>query len=556
MSKSSVPGMQGLSKSKTPAQSDPNGSSGIIPLSEIPAWSSVPYASQETWADDGSSNSKKKRKDVRFPFSEAVNAKVRLWTGDISRLGAIDAIVCPTNEAMNDRSGIAKRIYRAAGSKLSLECSRLSEGCHTGEAVATASACLASQGVSKVIHTVGPKYNVKYDTAAENALHGCYRSCLRVLKECKLSTVAFPCVYEARKEYPRDKAAHIAIRTVRRFLENYGEGVDAVVFCIPESADEDLRLYKAMMPLYFPRDDAEALAAEAKLPDDTGNEIGEKIIDDRKIKIMDFNKSVFEDLAEGDDTTRAKGRRLHLPEDDDDLSEKFSRSSMSDTAAAFGTMETDDFDRMRVAKISMGRSMSSTGPEDGSADPASRRERMYDRYRRRALDEDFTDLDDRKVMYDCGQDAQGRTIMVFVAENLPFKRIAEERVLMYVIRKCDRIASKPFVVVYVHTKMSYSNRPDRSWLRRAAQEVLHKKYSKNLKRMYVVHPSFWVKTVFWFLTPFVSKKFWAKMIYIDRIDELYVHFDPTKLALPESTYARDLKKGPVRSRGSSEVKAL
>ena len=34
-----------------------------------------------------------------------------------------------------------------------------------------------------VIHTVGPRYNVKYTTAAENALHNCYRNCLRVLKQ-------------------------------------------------------------------------------------------------------------------------------------------------------------------------------------------------------------------------------------------------------------------------------------------------------------------------------------------------------------------------------------
>lgn len=26
-----------------------------------------------------------------------------------------------------------------------------------------------------IIHTVGPKYNIKYQTAAENSLHMCYR---------------------------------------------------------------------------------------------------------------------------------------------------------------------------------------------------------------------------------------------------------------------------------------------------------------------------------------------------------------------------------------------
>jgi O-acetyl-ADP-ribose deacetylase (regulator of RNase III) len=35
----------------------------------------------------------------------------------------------------------------------------------------------------KVIHTVGPKYAVKYHTAAESALSHCYRSCLELLVE-------------------------------------------------------------------------------------------------------------------------------------------------------------------------------------------------------------------------------------------------------------------------------------------------------------------------------------------------------------------------------------
>lgn len=35
----------------------------------------------------------------------------------------------------------------------------------------------------RIIHTVGPKYAVKYHTAAENALSHCYRSCLELLIE-------------------------------------------------------------------------------------------------------------------------------------------------------------------------------------------------------------------------------------------------------------------------------------------------------------------------------------------------------------------------------------
>ena len=68
--------------------------------------------------------------------------------------------------------------------------------------------------VSRIIHTVGPRYNEKYRNAAENALHGCYRSCMRIVKEEKLESIAFCCIYSRRKGYPREDAAHVAIRMV------------------------------------------------------------------------------------------------------------------------------------------------------------------------------------------------------------------------------------------------------------------------------------------------------------------------------------------------------
>ena len=33
-----------------------------------------------------------------------------------------------------------------------------------------------------VIHTVGPRYNVRYKTAAESALYNCYRSVMQIVR--------------------------------------------------------------------------------------------------------------------------------------------------------------------------------------------------------------------------------------------------------------------------------------------------------------------------------------------------------------------------------------
>jgi O-acetyl-ADP-ribose deacetylase (regulator of RNase III) len=63
-----------------------------------------------------------------------------------------------------------------------------------------------------VIHAVGPRYNPKYETAAESALYNAYRHALTVAKEVKARTVALSCIYLQRKGYPRRDASHIALR--------------------------------------------------------------------------------------------------------------------------------------------------------------------------------------------------------------------------------------------------------------------------------------------------------------------------------------------------------
>jgi O-acetyl-ADP-ribose deacetylase (regulator of RNase III) len=63
-----------------------------------------------------------------------------------------------------------------------------------------------------IIHTVGPRYNVKYRTAAESALHSCYRSTLEQVKEARLGSVAIAPINSLRRGYPPEAGAHMALR--------------------------------------------------------------------------------------------------------------------------------------------------------------------------------------------------------------------------------------------------------------------------------------------------------------------------------------------------------
>ena len=134
-----------------------------------------------------------------------------------------------------------------------------------------------------VIHTVGPRYNIKYKTAAENALHSCYRGCLQIAKESRLKTVAFSVINSDKRGYPRDEGAHIALRTIRRFLEHFQEDFERILLCFENQDDWDI--YSAFIPLYFPRNDKEWKFSGMILPEDCGNEWGESVIEERLIRV-------------------------------------------------------------------------------------------------------------------------------------------------------------------------------------------------------------------------------------------------------------------------------
>ncbi|MER7415465.1 O-acetyl-ADP-ribose deacetylase [Micromonospora peucetia] len=136
---------------------------------------------------------------------------IEVVRGDITRED-VDAIVSAANESLLGGGGVDGAIHRAAGPRLAQAGAALAP-CGAGEAVATPAFDL-NPPVRHVIHTVGPVWEGGVHGEAE-VLASCYRRSLQVADEIGARSVAFPAIGTGVYGYPPDRAATIAVTTIR-----------------------------------------------------------------------------------------------------------------------------------------------------------------------------------------------------------------------------------------------------------------------------------------------------------------------------------------------------
>ena len=162
---------------------------------------------------------------------------ITVITADIVRLD-VDAIVNAANPTLLGGGGVDGAIHRAAGPRLLAACRALPEvtpgvRCPTGKARITPGFALPARWV---IHTVGPVWHGGH-RGEPAQLASCYRTSLELAVEHRLHSIVFPAISCGIYGYPPERAASVAIATLREALrESPGLHVQLCGFSAPMSA--------------------------------------------------------------------------------------------------------------------------------------------------------------------------------------------------------------------------------------------------------------------------------------------------------------------------------
>lgn len=169
---------------------------------------------------------------------------IYLWQGDITTLkcgGIVNAAnprmlgcFCPNHGCIDNA------IHTFAGVQLRQECAEIMRAQGYDEPAGRAKITKAyNLPCSYVLHTVGPYVYGKLTKRHEELLAGCYLSCLDLADKNGLQSIAFCCIATGEFHFPNERAAEIAVETVKEYKARTQSKIK-VIFNVFKECDYDI----------------------------------------------------------------------------------------------------------------------------------------------------------------------------------------------------------------------------------------------------------------------------------------------------------------------------
>lgn len=178
-----------------------------------------------------------------------VQQDIYIWRGDITTLRC-DAIVNAANSQMLGcfapcHGCIDNAIHTYSGVQLRAACADImrKQGHEepTGKAKITPAYNLPCK---YVLHTVGPIIYGRLKKKDEELLASCYYSCLELAEENGVESIAFCCISTGEFHFPNERAAEIAVKTVKDYKQQTQSKIKVIFNVFKEL---DLQIYRELL---------------------------------------------------------------------------------------------------------------------------------------------------------------------------------------------------------------------------------------------------------------------------------------------------------------------
>lgn len=178
-----------------------------------------------------------------------IDKNIYLWQGDITRLKC-QAIVNAGNWAMLGcfhpcHSCIDNAIHTFAGVQLRLECDEIMKK-HKRKATTSSVIITSAYNLpcKYIIHTVGPIINGCLKESDCLLLENCYYNALKLAERNGIRSIAFCCISTGEFCFPNDKAAKIAVETVKKYMNDTNNTMKVIFNVFKE---KDYGIYRKLL---------------------------------------------------------------------------------------------------------------------------------------------------------------------------------------------------------------------------------------------------------------------------------------------------------------------